>query len=69
MNKRYRVVFLGLLKSEDYFKNGMSGLGATPGIVDQISKNAPVILKEDMPLGHARKYADAIQNAGGRVPR
>jgi len=67
MNKRYRVVFLGLITSEDNFKDGMSRLGVPPATVEGIIKKAPVILKEDMPIGTARKYADAVQWAGGNV--
>ena len=67
MNKRYRVIFWGLIESKDQFRYGMSRLGVSPGIIEQIIDKAPVILKEDMTLGYARQYADAIQHAGGRV--
>ena len=67
MDKRYQVVFLGLLKTEDHFMAGMSRLGASSVIVEHIIKKAPIVLKADMTLGHARRYADAVQQAGGRV--
>ena len=67
MGKRYRVVFLGLFKAEDYFKDGMSRLGVSPATVERIIEKAPVILKEDMPIGIARRYADAVMQAGGNV--
>jgi hypothetical protein len=67
MAKRYRVVFLGLLKGDADFKAGMGGLGVPPDTVEEIVAKAPVILKEDLPLRNARQYADAVQGAGGRV--
>ena len=67
MNKRYRVIFFGLINSEDNFKHGMSRLGVASDSVESIIQKAPVILKEDMRLRDARKYADAVQEAGGMV--
>ena len=67
MEKRYKVVFLGLVKTEDYFKEGMSRLGMSPTEVERIIIDAPVILKEDMTIGIARRYADDIMQAGGKV--
>ncbi|MFC1532866.1 hypothetical protein ACFL7M_05835 [Thermodesulfobacteriota bacterium] len=67
MNKKYRVVFLGLLKTGDFFKDGMSRLGVSHTTAEQIIKKAPVTLKEGMTLGNARRYADAVQDVGGRV--
>jgi hypothetical protein len=65
--RKYRVVFLDLLESEDDFRERMGRLGVPPAIVDQIIRKAPVILKGGMILKDARQYADAIQDAGGRV--
>ena len=45
----------------------MSKLGVSSAIIEQIINKAPVILKEDMTLGYSKRYADAIQHAGGRV--
>ena len=67
MDKKYRVVFLGLKESSGHFKEGMSKLGVDAAIVDRVVQKAPVILKGDMTLGDARKYADAVFHAGGRV--
>jgi len=67
MEKRYKVVFLGLVKTEDYFKEWMSRLGMSPAEVERIIMEAPVILKEDMTIGIARRYADDIMQAGGKV--
>ena len=67
MHKRYRVIFLGLIESEEHFKQRMSPLGATHDIVEIMLQKAPVILKGGMTLSDARRYAEAIQHAGGRV--
>jgi ribosomal protein L32 len=67
MNKKYRVIFLGLISPENVFKEKMSGFGVGSEQVAQIIEKAPVILKEDMHFGYARQYADAVQHAGGRV--
>ena len=67
MEKRYKVVFLGLVKTEDNFKEGMSRLGMSPTEIERIIIEAPVILKEDMTIGIARRYADDIMQAGGKV--
>lgn len=67
MDKKYRVVFLGLLGSDEGFQEGMSRLGMPLQTVEQIVSNAPIILKRGLSLGAAREYADAVQDAGGRV--
>ncbi len=67
MDKKYRVVFLGLVKSKEHFIQGMSGLGVSFTMCEKILHKTPVILKGNMPLGRARQYADAVQDAGGRV--
>ena len=67
MDKKYRVVFLGLIESQDAFLESMSRLGVSSGTVEQIISHAPIILKGDLSLGSAREYADAVQHAGGRV--
>jgi len=67
MARKYRVVFLGVLKASADFKVGMSALGVPPDTVEEMVAKAPVILKEDLPLRIARQYADAVQGAGGRV--
>ena len=68
MEKKYRVLFHGLMEAdEDLFKAGMVRLGAPPGVVEKMLRKTPVVLKGDMTLGDARRYADAVQGAGGRV--
>lgn len=67
MNKKYRVVFLGLIKSRDEFILYLSRFGIKTHIADMIINKAPVTLKENLRLGLARRYVDVFQNAGGRV--
>jgi hypothetical protein len=67
MDKKYRVVFVGLVTNEDNFIHGISRLGVASDSAELIISKAPVILKEDMRLKEARRYADAVQQAGGRV--
>jgi len=68
MVKKYRVVFHGLIeKNKEAFEAGMLRLGAPVEIVAKMFEKAPVILKGDLTLGGARRYADAVQDAGGRV--
>lgn len=65
--KKYRVLFLGLLEDLDFFKRRMSELGIKPAVSEQIVRRAPVVLKAGMTLGDARRYADAVLRAGGKV--
>ena len=67
MNKKYRVLFHGLIEDKSVFKNKMTRLGAPSGTVDRILREAPIILKGDLTLGGARQYADVVQDAGGMV--
>ena len=67
MNKRYRVVFLDLCDSMETFHNRMEKLGVSAPVVERMVKNAPIVLKTDMALSKAQKYAAAVQKAGGRV--
>lgn len=67
MDKKYRIVFLGLTCSEKEFKFGMSSFGVSQEQSLLMLQKAPVILKDNVPLSYARKYADAVQQAGGNV--
>jgi hypothetical protein len=67
MSKRYFVIFSGLDKQEEYFREGMSRLGVSSDNVERIIHKAPVILKAGMQLAQAKRYATAVQEAGGRV--
>jgi len=65
--RSYRVLFLGLVENLAFFKERMSGLGVKPETAEQIVLKAPVVMKAGIPLAHARKYAEAVQRAGGNV--
>jgi len=67
MDKRYKVIFSNLIKEKTYFKDQMSMLGVPEDRSEDILKKAPVTLKKNLSLGEARRYADAILQAGGRV--
>ncbi len=67
MEKKYRIVFLGLRENLAEFKESMFGLGVSADVVDRFVNKAPVVLKGNMTLGEAREYAEAVQRAGGRV--
>ncbi len=67
MDKKYRVVFLNLIESQEAFHNGMAKLGVSARTIDRMIQSAPIILKENMPLAKAGRYARAIQEAGGEV--
>ena len=67
MAKRYRVLFHGVTQDKGVFENRMKCMGAPPETLERMMQNAPVILKGDLTLGAARNYADAVQEAGGRV--
>jgi len=67
MDKKYCVVFENLIKSQEVFHNGMARLGVSAFIIERIIQNAPVILKGDLTLSEARRYAEVVQGAGGKV--
>jgi ribosomal protein L32 len=67
VDKKYRIVFLGLLKGPEEFAQSMSGLGVEFTAVEEMIQKVPVVLKGGMTLREARAYADAVQEAGGRV--
>lgn len=67
MDKKYRVVFLNLVNSQEAFRNGMARLGVSALMVERIIQNAPVILKGDLTRSEAGRYAKAVQGAGGKV--
>ncbi|MBN2059945.1 MAG: hypothetical protein JW882_05955 [Deltaproteobacteria bacterium] len=67
MNKKYRVVFLGLIRGKDEFSLYLSKFGIKTQLAERIVSKAPVTLKENLHLESARRYADVFQNAGGKV--
>jgi len=60
-------LFHGLMGDREAFETGMSALGVSAELVERLIKKAPVILKSGLGPGEARRYADAVQAAGGRV--
>lgn len=67
MAKKYRVVFVGMMVDTVIFKENMAKLGVSDITLDKYIKKAPIVLKRDLSLGDARRYAEAIINAGGLV--
>jgi hypothetical protein len=65
--KQYRVVFLGTMNDDETFRNNMARLGVSYTDVNKCIENAPVVLKRDLRLADARRYADAIIDAGGLI--
>lgn len=65
--KKYRAIFLGLMSSEVDFKKNMARLGISSSALDKFINNAPIVIKKNLTLPEARKYAEAIINAGGLV--
>ncbi|MBN2418981.1 MAG: hypothetical protein JXL81_06320 [Deltaproteobacteria bacterium] len=67
MSKKYRVVFTGLLNTEEFFISRISALGVSPENACEILKKAPVILKEAESFDYIKRYAMAVTDAGGNV--
>jgi hypothetical protein len=67
MDKRYKVIFSNLIKEKDFFKRQMLRFGVSEDISEEIIAKAPVTLKKNLSLGEARRYADALFEAGARV--
>ena len=65
--KKYRAIFVGLISDEEDFKKNMARLGISSSALDKYIKNAPVVIKKNLTLPDARKYAEVIINAGGLV--
>ena len=67
MAKKYRVVFLGIRLDTEIFRQNMAKLGVPDSTLDKYMKKVPVVLKRDLSLADARRYAETIINAGGLV--
>ena len=65
--KKYRIVFTGLLVDIDSFKQNMAKFGVPAYVLDKYVNHAPAVVKRDLRLQDARKYAEIILNAGGLV--
>ena len=67
MVKKYRVTLFGLKTEKAVFRKNMAKLGVYGSMLDKYIEKAPVVLKRNLRLEEARKYSDAIINAGGFV--
>ncbi len=67
VNKKYRVALLGIAVDIEVFRQNMGKLGVYGSILDKYVNKAPAVLKRDLRLGDARRYAEAIIDAGGLV--
>ncbi len=65
--KKYQLLFGGLLGDEKRFRNMMARRGVKHSLVDQMLREAPVIVKQNLSLETARKYADALSAMGAKV--
>jgi len=67
VTKTYRVVLLGRMEEKQDSGEKMEKLGFSPERLQSLIANAPSVLKAGVPLGEAREYAEAVQEAGGKV--
>jgi ribosomal protein L32 len=67
VTKTYRVLLLGRVEEKPDFAEKMEKLGFSPGHLQSLIAEAPSALKAGLPLGEAREYAEAVQEAGGKV--
>ena len=67
MNKKYRLVFLGTVESDEVFRQRIYRFGFPPERIEEIINRAPVVIRKDLTLADARQFADVLQQAGGRV--
>jgi hypothetical protein len=63
--KKYRVVLFGVNGDEMVFQQNMARLGVSNSVVKDYLEKTPIVLVRDLSLADARRYADAIINAGG----
>ena len=67
MTKKYRVVFFGITLDRESFRQNMAKLGVPGPTLDKYLEKAPIVLKRELTLADARRYAETIINAGGIV--
>jgi hypothetical protein len=65
--KKYRVVLFGVNIEEEVFRHNMARLGVSGSVLNDYIEKAPVVLVRDLSLADARRYAEAIIDAGGLV--
>jgi len=66
-SKKYRVALLGMTVDIEAFRENMAKLGVSGSALEKYVKKTPAVLKRDLRLEDARRYAEAIINAGGLV--
>lgn len=67
MSKRYRVLFRDISGDREAFKAKLVRLGAPAETIEIMIRKAPIIMKGNMRFAEAKRYADAVEKAGGRV--
>jgi ribosomal protein L32 len=67
VTKTYRILLLERIEEKQDFEEKMGKLGFSPESVRELIARAPSALKVGLPLGEAREYAEAVQEAGGKV--
>jgi len=67
MTKRYCIIFQGVLAGHERFRQRMAALGASADVLDRMMSRAPLVVKDELTLGQARKYSELIREAGGKV--
>jgi predicted transcriptional regulator len=65
--KKYRVVLIGVSVDEEVFQKNMARLGVSSSVLKNYLEKAPVVLVRDLNLADARRYAEAIMDAGGHA--
>jgi hypothetical protein len=63
--KKYRVVLFGVNGDEGLFQKNMARLGVSSSVLKDYLEKTPVVLVRDLNLADARRYAEAIIDAGG----
>ena len=67
MAKQYRVALFGVSAEIEEFRRNMERLGVSGATLDKYIEKTPVVLKRNLRLEEARRYAEAIIDAGGFV--
>ena len=67
MAKKYRVALIEITADTEVFKQNMAKLGVPESTLAKYIERTPVVLKRDLSLEEARRYSEAIIDAGGLV--
>jgi ribosomal protein L32 len=67
MTKRYCIIFQGVLVGHERFRQRMGALGTSTDVLDRMMSRVPLVVKDDLTLGQARRYSKLIREAGGKV--